>query len=153
MRLTQPAPAHLKEMMGWFPSEPELRVWAGPGFRYPFDAQSFEADLEMNRLASHCLVEGDALLAFGQYYNRLDRCHLGRLVVSPAQRGKGIVGALIGQLSELGRRRLGTQGYSLFVLGDNLGARAAYERLGFAAAEYPGEMPLENCLYMTKPES
>lgn len=70
--------------MSWFSTEEELSIWSGPGFRYPFDLSSFKEDLKLDSLKSFSFVSHERkLLAFGQYYPRLGKCHLGRLVVNP----------------------------------------------------------------------
>ncbi|MEO9945427.1 GNAT family N-acetyltransferase [Paraglaciecola sp.] len=151
MRLTQPSDANFIELMSWFSTEEELSIWSGPGFRYPFDLSSFKSDLKLDSLKSFSLVsvEGN-LLAFGQYYLRLDKCHLGRLIVNPNFRGQGIASHLIQKLGVLGKTELKTDSCSLFVLGHNKSAIQAYTKLGFSMADYPDEIPLEDCLYMVK---
>ena len=151
MRLTQPSDEHFIELMSWFSSEDELNLWSGPNFRYPFDLSSFKSDLKLDTLKSFSLIsnEGD-FLAFGQYYLRLGMCHLGRLVVNPNLRGKGIASHLIKQLSIFGKSDLRTDSCSLFVLGHNESAIQAYTKLGFSMAEYPEEIPLKNCFYMVQ---
>lgn len=84
MLLTQPSDADFIELMSWFSTEEELSIWSGPGFRYPFDLSSFKEDLKLDSLKSFSFVSHERkLLAFGQYYPRLGKCHLGRLVVNP----------------------------------------------------------------------
>ncbi|KZK66257.1 GNAT family N-acetyltransferase [Shewanella baltica] len=151
MRLTQPSDENFIEIMSWFSTEEELSIWSGPNFRYPFDLSSFKSDLKLDSLKSFSLVsvEGN-LLAFGQYYLRLDKCHLGRLIVNPNFRGQGIASHLIQKLGVLGKTELKTDSCSLFVLGHNKSAIQAYTKLGFSMADYPDEIPLEDCLYMVK---
>ena len=151
MRLTRPSDEHFIQLMSWFSSEDELSNWSGPNFRYPFDLSSFKSDLNLNILKSFSLISSEgALLAFGQYYLRLGKCHLGRLVVNPSLRGQGIASHLISQLSVLGKSDLSTESCSLFVLGHNESAIQAYTKLGFSIADYPEKMPLENCFYMVQ---
>jgi ribosomal protein S18 acetylase RimI-like enzyme len=151
MRLTQPSNPNFIELMSWFSTEEELSVWSGPDFRYPFDLSSFKSDLKLDSLKSFSLISTEGnLLAFGQYYLRLGRCHLGRLVVNPNLRGQGIASHLIQKLSILGKSDLNTDSCSLFVLGHNKSAIQAYTKLGFAMADYPDEIPLDNCFYMVK---
>ena len=151
MRLTQPSDANFIELMSWFSTEEELSIWSGPGFRHPFDLSSFKSDLKLDSLKSFSLVsvEGN-LLAFGQYYLRLDKCHLGRLIVNPNFRGQGIASHLIQKLGVLGKTELKTDSCSLFVLRHNKSAIKAYTKLGFSMADYPDEIRLEDCLYMVK---
>lgn len=151
MRLTQTSDENFIELMSWFSNEDELNLWSGPNFRYPFDLRSFKADLKLDTLKSFSLISNEGeFLAFGQYYLRLGMCHLGRLVVNPNLRGKGIASHLIKQLSILGRSDLRAKSCSLFVLGHNESAIQAYTKLGFSIADYPEEIPLKNCLYMVK---
>lgn len=151
MKLTVPTDQQLVELMSWFSSEEQLTVWSGPNFSYPFDLKSFKRDLKLNMLSSFSMVSSeDDLLAFGQYYLRLGKCHLGRLVVNPHSRGKGVVASLIGQLSVLGKSDLNTQSCSLFVLDHNKSAIKAYTKLGFCITDYPEKIALENCLYMVQ---
>jgi len=151
MHLTHPSDENLIELMSWFSSEDEVSIWSGPNFRYPFNLNTFKNDLNLDALNSFSLVtnEGD-LLAFGQYYLRLGKCHLGRLVVNPNLRGKGIASHLISKLSTLGKADLNTDSCSLFVLRHNKSAIHAYTKLGFSIADYPEKIPLENCLYMVQ---
>jgi ribosomal protein S18 acetylase RimI-like enzyme len=151
MRLTQPSNPNFIELMSWFSTEEELSIWSGPDFRYPFDLSSFKSDLKLDSLKSFSLISTEGnLLAFGQYYLRLGRCHLGRLVVNPNLRGQGIASHLIQKLSVLGKSDLNTDSCSLFVLGHNKSAIQAYTKLGFSIADYPDEIPLDNCFYMVK---
>ncbi|MDN3377328.1 MULTISPECIES: GNAT family N-acetyltransferase [unclassified Pseudoalteromonas] len=102
MQLIPPQESHLVQMLNWFESEKALREWAGPDFRFPFDLASFTDDLQLNTLNSLVLIstEGE-FLGFGQFYLRVRRCHLARLVVNPRLRGKGYASILIEQLCEI----------------------------------------------------
>lgn len=152
MQLIKPLNNHLLEMMSWFSSEHELIDWSGPNFRYPFNLSSFVEDLKLSTLSSYALVSNESeFLAFGQYYQRLGKCHLGRLIVNPKFRGKGIASKLMYNICELGLKELEVKECSLFVLVHNEKAIKAYEKFGFSFANYPDKMPLDNCLYMIKP--
>ena len=140
--------------MSWFESEQKLIIWSGLNFRYPFDQSTFTEDLNLDSLDSFVLISDDfQLLAFGQCYLRLGRCHLGRLVVSPKQRGKGLVSNLISLLSNFGMNKFNVDACSLFVLEENIPAIKAYEKIGFITTDYPDVNPLDNCLYMVKEPS
>jgi ribosomal protein S18 acetylase RimI-like enzyme len=151
MQLIQPMDNHLIEMMSWFSCEQDLIDWSGPNFRYPFNLSSFVVDLKLSTLSSFALVSNDSeFLAFGQYYQRLGKCHLGRLIVNPNFRGKGIASELMHQICKLGLNELEVKECSLFVLEHNGNAIKAYEKFGFSFVNYPDEIPLENYLYMVK---
>lgn len=138
-------------MMPWFQSEELLSSWAGPGISFPFTSASFLSALKLNDIASRVLTnrEGE-FLAFGQYYSRLGRCHLGRLVVHPDLRGRGISHTLLELLIKEGKTDIGATQASLFVLNDNHAAKCSYEKFGFEEAEYPEPINFPNCIYMTK---
>ncbi|ASP48669.1 GNAT family N-acetyltransferase [Cognaticolwellia beringensis] len=151
MYLSQPSDDHLVELMSWFTTENELKLWSGPNFRFPFDLHSFKHDLQLDTLASFSLLSAKSeLLGFGQYYLRLGKCHLGRLVINPGFRGQGIAAHLIQQLCSKGKAELSTHACSLFVLEHNDSAIKSYQKLGFIFQSYPEELSLKNCLYMVK---
>ncbi|WP_160151752.1 N-acetyltransferase [Microbulbifer sp. ALW1] len=142
---------HIPVLMKWIQSETQCREWGGPFFRYPFDTQSFAEDCSWQKLPSFVLqgVAGK-LLAFGQFYRRLERCHLGRLIVAPEARGCGIGKSLIRLLAKQGCNALATDQCSLFVLKNNRPAQALYEKIGFQRRDYPEPFEgLELCHFMT----
>lgn len=141
----------LLEMMTWFRSESELREWAGPNFTYPYDANSFAKDLNLDRLDSFSLLnQKHEFVAFGQCYKRLQSCHLGRLAVAPTHRGNNYVAHLMHHLIEFGKNKFTARSCSLFVLKQNSAAISAYQKYGFEYASYPEPIPFANCLYMLK---
>ena len=148
-RLSTLSDAHIDALMQWFPDAASVAVWS-PSTRFPFDDRvRFILESKLDELPSYMLVdERDTPLAFGQYYERLGCCHLGRLVVAPTRRGEGYGTELIQALLAKGCRELGASRASLFVLSHNTRALALYRKLGFAEAAYPEAMPLPDCLYM-----
>lgn len=152
-RLVAATEAHVLGLMPWFPDARSCAVWGGPQFRHPFTAETFLADTHVRDLPSLVMLdEAGAPCAFGQYYRRAGRCHLGRLVVSPRWRGRGLGTALVRGLAGEGVPRLGVDECSLFVVPDNAGAIRLYERLGFAPATYPEDEPeVRPFLYMVAP--
>jgi ribosomal protein S18 acetylase RimI-like enzyme len=89
------------------------------------------------------------LLAFGQYYPKLGRCHLARIAIAPTARGRGLGRSLVTTLMDDGRRHLGVDGCSLYVLADNRPAVACYRACGFEFAEDPEPQPaMPDCLFM-----
>jgi len=163
MHLIKPQHPHISQLMSWFTTAQELKQWSGPGFRYPFDRCSFVDDLNIDTKQSFVLVSQESrMLAFGQYYLRLGKCHLARLIVAPSSRGQGIAATLIEKLSAAGQIELGVTQTSLLVYTDNADAVASYTRQGFIETDYrathiPAINSLEiriekfdNCLYMVK---
>ena len=141
---------YLSTLMSWFTdNEVDFHAWSGPGFRYPYTVESFKQDLKYDELASYVLISPDQqLLAFGQYYLRLEKCHLGRLVVNPNKRGQALGGELLHKLCQIGIEQLQVTSCSLFVFTDNQSAIKAYQKFGFVVAQYPEQMPIDNCYYM-----
>lgn len=151
MQLIKSTQDHQALMMSWFTDQESISIWGGPDFHYPFTPETFKADTKFEELNSYSLIDdANCLLAFGQYYLRVGRCHLGRLVVSPLHRGNGFGVQLIKALSELGLKDYGVNTYSLFVLERNVRALKLYQKLGFEVATYPEQIPIDNCLYMVK---
>jgi ribosomal protein S18 acetylase RimI-like enzyme len=137
VQLVEATRAHLPQIMAWFPTEHGCRVWGGPEFRFPFTAETFLADSKVTSLPSYVLVEEGEPCGFGQFYLRAGRCHLSRLAVAPAARGRGLGTRLIELLLRMGKTTLGVTESSLFVHVTNTSAIALYERLGFASSAYP----------------
>lgn len=151
MRLRPATDDDAVAMMAWFPDARSCHIWGGPQFRFPFTAGTFLDDSRVRRLPSYVLVdEADTLLAFGQYYLRAGRCHLGRLVVSPGHRRRGAGQRLVRELVTLGSTQLDVSECSLFVVPDNEPAIRLYEQLGFRPATYPEDDPrMAAFVYMT----
>jgi len=151
MQLVKPDESHLVTIMKWFTTEQEVKSWAGPKFRYPYSQESFKEDLNHNSTNSWSLTsEQGVLIAFGQYYLRLGKCHLGRLVVNPEFRGQGFISHLMEGICKLGMNELAVESCSLVVLESNESAKKAYERFGFQVTDYPESIPSKHCLYMVK---
>ena len=159
VRLAPAGVADALHVQTWFNNEKQITDWGGPGMTYPMNADDFITRVRLDELATFKLEdEHGQMLAFGQYYIRLGRHHLGRLAVAPAARGKGLGQTLVENLLNHARQnehlisREKALGASLFVMQDNQIARRLYDSLGFTQAYYPEELPsgFISCLYMIK---
>lgn len=140
----------LPQLLKWFPDAASISLWGGPHFRHPYTQQSFLEDLNLgNTQAFYLNNEDNEMVAFGQFYLRQQRCHLGRLVVSPEQRGQGNGKELINQLCKRGRQELNRRECSLFVLRHNSQAKTLYTSLGFEVYNYP-ETIADDMIYMVQ---
>ena len=151
MNLQSVTQEHLHELMSWFKNEQEYASWFGPGYCYPYTPSSFTEALKINKTPSFTLLaKNNVVLAFGQYYQRLGKCHLARLIVNPQMRGKGIASHLIDQLSAVGMKEIGANACSLFVFPHNEPAVRSYKKQGFKIVKYPDGTFSEECLYMLR---
>jgi ribosomal protein S18 acetylase RimI-like enzyme len=142
----------MAELLTWFKTPQELYYWGA--IRQPISIEKLSQDLRASHLNSCSLVEGQHdLHAFGLHYLRLNRHHLGRLVVKPEHRGKGLAKTLVTKLIDKAFDEQGAKKVSLFVFRDNLTAYRCYQSLGFLEHKYPGGIPdnLQNCAYMILP--
>ena len=153
--LTEASEEDIDQLMSWFPNANAISIWGGPEFRYPFTRETFHRDVLWSEMASYCLRDpAGQIVAFGQFYDRVGRINLARLVVHPESRGQGAGRRLISGLMAAARPLFHLSEFSLFVYEDNTPALECYKSMGFVVTEYPGEMPTgETCLYLTRPVS
>jgi ribosomal protein S18 acetylase RimI-like enzyme len=148
IELTRAEPADLPALMQWVDDPATFTQWSGPGFRYPFTPESFAEDLLLER-PSFILWESGERVGFGQRYIREGRSHMGRLVIAPQARARGLGTKLIGALLSLSEAQQRPEECSLFVYRDNTQAAKLYRRMGFETAGYPGELKnFDDCDYM-----
>jgi ribosomal protein S18 acetylase RimI-like enzyme len=148
---------HLLQVKSWFSTAAEIFTWGGPNMTYPMSDEDFLHLIKGKHLHSYSLLDTtQQVLAFGQFYDRLGRNHLGRLAVAPTHRGKGLSKKLIeGLLTKAQKVRPSVEA-SLFVFTDNQVAYQCYQSLGFKEVPYPlhpfpGNM--QNCVYMVLPNA
>jgi ribosomal protein S18 acetylase RimI-like enzyme len=114
--------------------------------------ENFLKSLTAEHFKSFCLLNDEQqLVAFGQYYRRLEHHHLGRLAVNPKQRGQGLAKILITKILEQAFLNQSAKGASLFVFKDNTVTNQCYQSLGFIEIEYPKQPFLgnmQNCVCM-----
>lgn len=127
----------VEQMMRWFPDRRSCEIWGGPKFRFPFTRTTFFEDICVGDLPSYALLDDKSFVGFGQYYRRVGRYHVGRLVISPEHRSRGLGAWLIGSLVARARGDFVASECSLFVLPDNIPAVRLYEKLGFVRVAYP----------------
>jgi len=150
MDIVETRTEHLETLKTWFPDKRSVRQWGGPQFRHPFTHATFLEDMRWREVPGYSLLDDEnRLVGFGQYYEREGRCHLARLVIDPARRGKGIGRYFIRGLMQIGMSDLGAEECSLFVMNSNQGAIRCYMSLQFVDTPYPTDDPLyENIAFM-----
>jgi RimJ/RimL family protein N-acetyltransferase len=124
----------------WITSADALFQWSGPwDFRWPLDRGRLRRDLagagagERRRLLAAVddgsgMLVGHAMLTI-QPEHRLGV--IGRVLIDPARRGRGLGVALMHEVVRVAFERLGLHRLQLAVYDFNVAAIAAYERAGF----------------------
>ena len=138
MRVMKPSlsavqPSHYATIADWLDSAEATQRWAGPGVPFPLLPERFAQVLELEARPGWALLdEQDQCLGFGQYWmTDAGTAHLGRIIVSPLARGRGLGRLLMQALSAQAMREAGVQRLTLRVYRDNAAAVALYRDLGF----------------------
>ncbi|MBI2747320.1 MAG: GNAT family N-acetyltransferase [Burkholderiales bacterium] len=126
--------------------------WAGPRLPFPFAAADLPSLLAIpdGRDSSYCLIdEAGVVCGFGQHWvMQPDAVHLGRIIVAPSARQRGLGRALCRQLISAALHATGATSVTLRAYRDNPIAVKLYGDLGFreVAAE-----STEDVLFMRLP--
>lgn len=138
MRVMKPSlcavqPSHYATIADWLDSAEATQRWAGPGVPFPLSQERFAQVLELGPRPGWALLdEQGQCLGFGQYWmTDAGTAHLGRIIVSPLARGRGLGRLLMHALSAQAMREDGVQRLTLRVYRDNAAALALYRELGF----------------------
>ena len=116
----------------WIPDKVSCRIWAGPLVGFPFTVESLIEDLCYHENNTFSLVnDEDLFLGMGQIFEKNERLHLARIIVSPDYRGRGFGKDLCIQLIHKGIEKFGEKEFSLNVYRNNKTAIGLYENLGF----------------------
>lgn len=133
--------SHMSDVISWLGSADEMLLWGGPGLIFGLDALAFAEQIKLDSVSSCSLIsEKQKVIGFGQYYERLERIHFGRIGIAKDERGKGLSNVLMSLLIDCATENDNRE-LSLFVMKDNEPAIRCYSRLGFVVADYPESMP------------
>jgi ribosomal protein S18 acetylase RimI-like enzyme len=129
-------PTDYEAIASWVPDSAACLRWAGPRLAFPFSAADLPALLTVSNGESYCFVEGAIPLGFGQHWVLTPGAvHLGRIILSPAVRGKGLGRVLCEQLAAKAIQSTHATSVTLRVYRDNTAAVALYTSLGFTPVE------------------
>jgi RimJ/RimL family protein N-acetyltransferase len=126
----------LLRLIEWIPTADALLRWAGPGFSFPLTLDQLELHLasagERRRILKGVWPPGEMVghveLAVLPEH---EVASVGRVLVAPDLRGRGIGTALMREVVRLGFDGLGLHRLELSVFDFNLPAIRCYERVGF----------------------
>ncbi|HHA2973244.1 TPA: GNAT family N-acetyltransferase [Stenotrophomonas maltophilia] len=142
MRVVKPnlcavQPSHYATIADWLDSAAATQRWAGPGVPFPLPPEGFAQVLELGSRPGWALLdELGRCLGFGQYWiTDAGTAHLGRIIVSPLARGRGLGRLLMQAMSAQAMREDGIERLTLRVYRDNTAALALYRDLGFQQVE------------------
>lgn len=130
-------PSHFAVITGWLDSPEATLRWAGPSVPFPLTADAFAAALALPARPGWALLDADGTcLGFGQFWQTAaGSTHLGRIIVSPQARGRGLGRVLMTALCAEAVRRTAAVQLTLKVYRSNQAAVALYRDLGFVASE------------------
>jgi len=135
--LTPFTAADIDRLIGWIPDATFLLQWAGPTLSWPLTRDQLERDLHKG--AGHLMyraVAADSTVVGHIEIKAVDRDHrnamLGRILIDPAQRGRGLATPLVNAALAICFDELCLHRVGLRVFAHNTGAIAAYQRVGFA---------------------
>jgi Acetyltransferases len=130
-------PSNYATVASWPESAEATQRWAGPGVPFPLSPERFAQVLELEVRPGWALLDEQGVcVGFGQYWmTGAGTAHLGRIIVSPLARGRGLGRLLVQSLSAQAMRESGIQRLTLRVYRDNTAAVALYRDLGFQQVE------------------
>jgi ribosomal protein S18 acetylase RimI-like enzyme len=125
--------ADLQTVLTWVTTAAALQMWAGSKVTFPPRAQQTWLEIGAGDKNTFALVDSEQhVCGFGQLLLREPGCvHLARIIVSLAERGKGIGRLLVTELMRVGSELHHPLMFTLNVYRDNATARGLYASLGF----------------------
>ncbi|KAG1596206.1 hypothetical protein G6F46_014397 [Rhizopus delemar] len=132
MQLQPVTPSHYARIARWLDSAAATQRWAGPGVAFPVPAGAFAQVLGLGTRPGRVLLDGQGdCVGFGQYWlSEPGTTHLGRIIVSPQARGRGLGRVLMQLMIAEALQSPGVQRLTLRVYRDNAAAVALYRDFG-----------------------
>jgi len=120
-------------VLSWIETPEQLKLWGGSALSFPPEMERSWREIEARDDKSFVLVDADGqLVGFGQTLSRAANVvHLGRIIVSPIFRGKGLGRLLCEQLIEVANERPRPDQITLNVFRNNAAALSLYAAIGF----------------------
>jgi len=150
LTLRTPVPADYQALASWVPDAEACMRWAGPRVSFPLTPATLSGVLEVAGGFRYVLAEGAAgPVGFGQHWVLMPGAvHLGRIIVSPQARGRGLGRSLCEPLMARAVQSTGATSVTLRVYRDNVAAVRLYTGLVFVPVEAEST---EQVLFMRSP--
>jgi ribosomal-protein-alanine N-acetyltransferase len=136
MLLREPTASDYEAVALWVPDAAAGLRWAGPRLPFPFATPDLPSLLTVpgGGESSYCLIdESGNPCGFGQHWVlQPGAVHLGRIIVAPDARGRGIGRVLCQRLILAALGSTSAEAVTLRAYRDNLAAVGLYSSLGFA---------------------
>lgn len=125
--------AHAREISRWATSVEEVRRWSGSDTGFPVDVSVFRRWHADPDVKPYVLCDGAALIGYGEVWvdEAEHEVELGRIIVSPARRGRGVGKRFVRLLLKRAARSDFPDAF-VRVVPDNHGAIACYRSAGFS---------------------
>ena len=136
-------PADYQELISWFPSPSDVRLFAGTSAEWPLTIENLSARAEAGISEAFTVVVDDAETAVGHVElirETAEQVRLARIAIAPNLRGQGLIAQLLDCASDHARAS-GFRWVSLLVVPDNASALSAYIRAGFVSIGPSGDYP------------
>ena len=128
----------IDRLVGWFPTPESLFVWTATTFEHPLTREQVkkfvdESRQRGDRLFFKAVADGEVFghIELGAIDHSNKSLRIGRVVIDPALRGRGLGAGMMRAAVEKSFEELKMHRVELWVLEDNPSAIASYERVGF----------------------
>ena len=130
-------PPHYAAIGAWLDSAGATRRWAGPGVPYPLAPDTFAQALQLQQRPGWVLLDAqEHRVGFGHCWSTSPgTLHLGRIIVAPQARGRGVGRVLMQALMAQALHSAEVEWLTLRVYRDNVAAVTLYHDLGFQPME------------------
>lgn len=120
----------------WVTSQESLMQWAGPAFQFPLDDEQWKDYISRPHQFTYTAVETTSNIicghiALGNIDSINQQARIGKVIVNPDSRGKGIAEHMIKQVLTIAFNEYRCHKVTLGVFDFNTPALHCYEKLGF----------------------